>query len=243
MANPQFFCNRGPIKLGELARILESGVTLSSAVTSLGDAYRNMMLASTCGADSELIELPESQREAIGTLAERFSTPTLVHGIGVIQAAGRGLRGSSVARALVEATLVRLAEAEKFVDSDSLIRRIEDLTGSPPAGARGRKDLAARPRGGAGAGDPSSVSIPSAVADRRGGAAADGSSSVSSPSPPPAARAFGGISTAERTEILKDPLVTAVTGLFGGELVDVRRDSPPAEPPDAVENSDVAEGN
>ncbi len=229
--------------LGELARILESGVTLSSAVTSLGDAYRNMMLASTCGADSELIELPESQREAIGTLAERFSTPTLVHGIGVIQAAGRGLRGSSVARALVEATLVRLAEAEKFVDSDSLIRRIEDLTGSPPAGARGRKDLAARPRGGAGAGDPSSVSIPSAVADRRGGAAADGSSSVSSPSPPPAARAFGGISTAERTEILKDPLVTAVTGLFGGELVDVRRDSPPAEPPDAVENSDVAEGN
>jgi len=228
--------------LGELARILESGVTLSSAVTALGDAYRNMMLASTCGADSELIELPESQREAIGTLAEGFTTPALVHGIGVIQAAGRGLRGSSVARALVEATLVRLAEAEKFVDPDSLIRRIEDLAGSPPAG--GRKDPAAHPRAGAGAGGPSSsVSAPPAAADGRGDTAAGGSSSVSSPPPPPAARAFGGISTAERTEILKDPSVAAVTGLFGGELVDVRRDRPPAEPPDAVGNSDEAEEN
>ncbi|MHC4295256.1 MAG: DNA polymerase III subunit gamma/tau, partial [Planctomycetota bacterium] len=118
-----------PGALGELSGLLEAGISLSSVVAALGDAFRNMMIASTCGADSELIELPESQKQTIGELSGKFSTPALVHAVAICQNVSRSVRGSSVARALVEAALVRLVEQDKFVDPDSLIERLEALAG------------------------------------------------------------------------------------------------------------------
>ena len=129
--------------LTELDAVLQSGVTLSSAATAIGDIFRNMMLASTCGADSELIELPELQRKAVAELAERFTTPVLVQAVGVLQSVMRNLRTSSVGRALLEAAVVRLAEAEKFVDPASLIERLEAL-GSGTAGMAQKKKAPAR---------------------------------------------------------------------------------------------------
>jgi DNA polymerase-3 subunit gamma/tau len=89
--------------LGELNEILAAGVTLHSVVLALNDVYRNMMLAQTCGADSELIELPDAQRQAIAELANHVSVPSLVQAIGILQRLAQAVRGSSVARALVEA--------------------------------------------------------------------------------------------------------------------------------------------
>ncbi len=111
--------------LTQLDDILGSGVTLDSVATALGDIFRNMMLASTCGADSDLIELPEQQRKDVGELANQFTVPALVHAVGVLQTTARNIRGSSVSRALLEAALVRLAESEKFIDVESLIERLE----------------------------------------------------------------------------------------------------------------------
>ncbi len=134
--------------LGELDAVLEAGVGLSSIVTALGDMFRNLMVAATCGADSELIELPEASRKQVGELAGRFTMPTLVHALAVLDQAGRNLRGSSVARALAEAALVRLADAEKFVDVASLVERIEQISGQHPAGG-GQKKKSPTPVGNA----------------------------------------------------------------------------------------------
>ena len=120
--------------LGELSAVLEAGVALSSAVAALGDAFRNMMVAATCGAGSDLIELPESQKQAVGELAKRFSIPALVQAAGILQTTARNIRSSSMGRALVEAALVRLAEADKFIDPQSLIERLENLE-SPGGGS------------------------------------------------------------------------------------------------------------
>ena len=127
--------------LEELSGVLESGVTLASAAGALGDCFRNMMIAATCGADSELIELPEAQRQTLGELAGRFATAALVHAVGICQTVTRNLRGSSVGRALLEAALVRLAEAEKFIDPASLIERLESLAAGPSPGAGQKKNL------------------------------------------------------------------------------------------------------
>jgi DNA polymerase III subunit gamma/tau len=113
--------------LGELDEVLQSGVTLASVTLALNDVFRNMMLASACGGDSQLIELPEMQRKAVAELATRFDTPALVHAVGLIQNLTRTVRNSSVARALVEAALIRLAESEKFLDPEALTERIERL--------------------------------------------------------------------------------------------------------------------
>ena len=115
--------------LGELAGVLGGGVTLPVAAAALGDVFRNMMIASTCGADTELIELPDTQRKAVAELAARFDTPALVQAVGMLQVAGRAVRTSSLARALLEAVVVRLAEAEKFIGADAIIERLENLAG------------------------------------------------------------------------------------------------------------------
>lgn len=107
--------------------VLAGGVSLASAVAALGDTFRNMMVVATCGPRSELLELPESQLQAVAELAKKFSLPALVHAVGILQTVWRNLRMSSVGRALAEAALVRLAAADKFVDPQSLLERLEAL--------------------------------------------------------------------------------------------------------------------
>ena len=123
--------------LEELDQVLSAGVSLSGALAALGEVFRNMMVAGTCGPDSRLIELPEAQRQAVVELAGKLSVPVLVQAVAILHGLGRNLRASSVGRALAEAVLVRLAEAEKFVDPASLVERLEALArGDVPAGEK-----------------------------------------------------------------------------------------------------------
>jgi DNA polymerase-3 subunit gamma/tau len=119
--------NDSAAALAELNGVLESGVTLGSIAEALAGTYRNLMLAATCGPDSDLIELPESQKKSVGELTQQFTLPTLVQGVAILENVTRKLRTSSVGRALLEAGLIRLAEAEKFVDAASLTQRLEQL--------------------------------------------------------------------------------------------------------------------
>jgi DNA polymerase-3 subunit gamma/tau len=118
--------------LKELDAMLASGVSLATSATALGELFRSTMLAAVCGEESELVELPEAHRKAVGELARRFSTPVLVQTVAICQAAARAMRGTTLARALLEATVVRLAEAEKFIDPASLLERLESLAAAGP---------------------------------------------------------------------------------------------------------------
>ena len=216
--------------LGQLNAVLEGGVTLGSAVASLADTFRNMMLANTCGADSELIELPDAQRRAVAELAVKFSTPALVHAVAVLQTVGREVRGSSMARGLVEASLVRLAEAEKFVDPASLIERLERLAGAGSTAATfPEKETAPN-------GQAARNKMPSAA---RAGSAAAGIGQAAGSQP--FGGATGSLSAEEREKLRKDPAVATVTDLFGGEVVAAQRDEVSAPAPDEMENSDETE--
>jgi len=133
--------------LGELSGVLAGGAGLSNVAEHLAGTFRNLMIAATCGADSDLIELPDAARQQVGELAGQFSAPALVQAVAVLQAAERNLRGSSVGRALLEAAVVRLAAAEKFVDPASLLERLEALSAGGASRAGGR--VPAGPAGGA----------------------------------------------------------------------------------------------
>ena len=214
--------------LNELSAVLDAGVVLASVVTALGDVLRNMMLAATCGAESELIELPDVQKKAVAELAGRFSLPALVHALGVISRTAYGIRGSSVARALVEAALVRLAEADKFVDPASLIERLEALAarGGGPAAA----DRAPPRQAG-----PASPPDRNAGSHVRSAAPAGAGAKPAAREPVPAAHepvppAREALNSAEKQEIRSDPRVKQVLSLFGGEVVDIRREETDGKP-------------
>ncbi len=286
----------------ELDKILAGGVTLQSATLALGDVFRNMMLASACGADSELIELPETQRKAVAELALRYSVPALVQAVGICQSVARHIRGSSVARGLVEAAIVRLAMADQFVDPASLIERLEQLGGGGQASFQKKKLTAAPPASAHAAAVPAEVqeaviqplqwnadwlkanwrcvmehlirrgqmqiagalkpacvlgfekgvlqlgfdavhdalrrrcseqiadSINSAMTALAGESVQCRYVSTGRADPtkpvPAAAAAPQMLSTEERNGIRKDPAVREVMSLFGGELIDIRKDAP-----------------
>ena len=179
--------------LGQLDDVLAAGYPLEGVVESLADQFRNVMLALTCGSDSKLIELPETQRLAMAELSKKYTVPAAVHAVGVCEQLGRNIRGSSSARALTEAAIVRLAAADKFVDAASLIARLEQLAagggGAAPAprgtwsggthAATGHSDAA-------GPGGPPKkhlVAVPPATSIP-GGAATDARSSAAVAQPP-----------------------------------------------------------
>lgn len=196
--------------LVQLDGVLVGGVTLASAVAALGDIFRNMMIASTCGGDSDLIELPAQQRRAVSELAARFSLPALVQAVGIVETVARNIRNSSVGRALVEAALVRLAEAEQFIDPASLIERLEAMAGGRTGTGQKKKRQVIAPRPEAAAHAPA----PTAAA-------------AATPEPPtPATPLVKPLSTAERDAVQKDQAVRTVCGLFGGDVVDIRKDAP-----------------
>jgi len=222
--------------LGELDAVLRSGVGLSSAAAALGDVFRNLMIASTCGSDTELIELPEAQRKVLGELAGRFSTPVLVQAVGICQGAERGVRDSSVARGLLEAAVVRLAEAEKFVDPASLVERLEALSsGGVAAAGQKKKPIAIHASAGGRSSAGRSGTKPGPVP---GPSAAGGESSSAAAAAP---GRMGTLSTAERNELAKDPTVTAALELFGGAVADVRIDPGAVEPGGVDEETNGAD--
>ncbi len=220
--------------LGELDGVLQSGVTLSSAVAAMGEIFRNMMIASACGAGSELIELPDTQRKEVADLAGRFSTPTLVQAVSLLQSVARNIRGSSVGRALVEAVLVRLGDAEKFVDPASLIERLEQLSAGGGTSPRGKKNTFAGggglPAGSTGRSGGKVGFAPQAQAPRPAPAPRP-----QAPRPAPAPKSHRPLSTKEQNEVRQDPAVREVMTLFGGDVVDIRRNERPAESPDSAD--------
>ena len=225
--------------LVELDAMLAAGVSLATAASALGELFRNMMLAAACGADSELIELPDAHRKAVAELAKRFSTPALVQAVAVCQNAARAVRGSSLARALLEAAVVRLAEADKFIDPASLVERLEALSGgaargggpapaarapySPPAGEK-KKPIPI--------GDSSAAGVASAPPAAAIGAAG-GRRPAAGDVPSAPAAPVRSLSTSDRNNLAKDPAVRAVMDLFGGQIVDMRAAAAAPETPDA----------
>ena len=204
--------------LTELSAVLETGVTLGSFTDALGEALRNMMLAVACGPDSSLIELPEAQRKQVAELAGRFTMPALVHAVSILHTVARSIRGSSVGRALVEAALIRLAEADKFVDPASLVERLEAL-------AAGGRSVA-----------PARAPMP---AQKKKPPLADTGKPEPEPAAPPVdAATLRGLSTEEKNEISRDPAVTAVTTLFGGKIEDISKNAVEPQPLDDTESGE-----
>ncbi|MFW6154877.1 MAG: DNA polymerase III subunit gamma/tau [Planctomycetota bacterium] len=131
--------------LEALDAILAAGFPLEGVAAALADQFRNVMLALTCGADSRLIELNDGARGALKGVVSRFTIPSSVHAVSVCEKLMSSLRGSSSGRALVEASIVRLAAADQFVDPISLTQRLEQVAAGAPARKKKALNLPDRP--------------------------------------------------------------------------------------------------
>jgi len=107
--------------LKHAADLLERGIDVEQLVAVLVERFRQLMLITACGAESQLIELGDEAKKSAAEQAQRFDTAGLVHMIALCEALGRAVKSSSNARALLDATVVRLALAEKMADVTAVL--------------------------------------------------------------------------------------------------------------------------
>jgi DNA polymerase-3 subunit gamma/tau len=113
--------------------ILDHGISQDQLVAVLIERLRQLMLICACGVESDLIELSEDQRRAAQRQAQQFDAPGLVHMIALCENLQRSGRLSATPRALLDATVVRLALAEKMADVVSLLRSTSQSQPAQPA--------------------------------------------------------------------------------------------------------------
>jgi len=114
--------------LGQTDAMLTSGLAPETLIAQLTEHVRNLLILRTCGAESRLVEVPGMPISNLVQQASRFDPVVLTQDITILEELRRQIRVSSAGRALVDATLVRLALAEQFTSISELIAR----TGGEP---------------------------------------------------------------------------------------------------------------
>jgi len=133
--------------LQRTGELLMRGIGQDQLVDVLIERLRQLMLIASCGSESDLVELSEEARQTAGKQSKQFDTAALVHMIAQCENLQRGVKSSSNPRALLDATIVRLALAEKMADLDALLNSDgEAVQGAaaasataPGSGAAGKK--------------------------------------------------------------------------------------------------------
>ena len=92
---------------------------------SLIDYMRDLMVIKSAGADSELVILTAPQRKRAGEIAEKFDIAALVYNIATLEKLRWSIKNSDTARALLEASLLRFALSEHFMNVDKLLAQLQ----------------------------------------------------------------------------------------------------------------------
>ncbi|HZL35519.1 MAG TPA: DNA polymerase III subunit gamma/tau [Tepidisphaeraceae bacterium] len=124
--------------LGQADAMVQAGLSVDSLIASLVDHLRNLLILKTCGPDSTLVEVPGLAMKDLMGQAQRFDAVALTQDITILEELRRTLRQSQAGRALLDATLVRLALSDQFSSIGELLSRLDGngAAARPPAAAR-----------------------------------------------------------------------------------------------------------
>ncbi len=117
--------------LSAIEDLISTGISEVQVVDSLIDYMRDLMVVKSTGADSELVILTEQQRKIASELAEKFDVAALVYNISTLEKLRWTIKNSDTSRALLEASLLRFALSEHFLNVDGLLSQLH--SGAAPA--------------------------------------------------------------------------------------------------------------
>ncbi len=107
-------------------RLIGEGFGVDALIVSLIEHLRNLLILRTCGSDSELVEVAGVSVAELAKQAAAFEPVVLSQDIVILEELRRQLRTSTVGRALLDATLVRLALAGQFCSIGELLEGLSD---------------------------------------------------------------------------------------------------------------------
>jgi DNA polymerase-3 subunit gamma/tau len=111
--------------------LVTRGLSAETMVGSLIDHLHNLLIIRTCGMESGLVEVPGLSPKELTAQAEQFDAVTLTQDIALLEELKRSLRTAQAGRALIDATLVRLALAEQFRNVTELLAGVGNGSAAP----------------------------------------------------------------------------------------------------------------
>ncbi|UCG56165.1 MAG: DNA polymerase III subunit gamma/tau [Phycisphaerales bacterium] len=119
--------------------LIRSGLGEVQIADALIECMRDLMVIKSAGCDTDLLMLTEQQRKRAGELAEKFDTAALIYNITALEKLRWALRNSDTPRALLDASVLRFALSEHFLNIDELVARLQAGSGTTVK----KKDLTA----------------------------------------------------------------------------------------------------
>jgi DNA polymerase-3 subunit gamma/tau len=126
----------GRAALERSARLLEHGTTVTEALELLTEHLRTLLLVAVCGPETDLIDASPDVRQVAARHAAAFDAAGLVHLMVLCDSVARNARGSATARAIFDATIVRLCVAEHLADIPHLLSGAGGGPAAPPIATR-----------------------------------------------------------------------------------------------------------
>jgi len=111
--------------LAAVEALISTGISEVQVVDSLIDYMRDLMVVKSTGPESELLILTDQQRQRAGELAEKFDIAALVYNISTLEKLRWAIKNSDTSRALLEASLLRFALSEHFLNVDELLSQLQ----------------------------------------------------------------------------------------------------------------------
>ena len=111
--------------LSAIEDLISTGISEVQVVDSLIDYMRDLMVVKSTGPDTELVILTDQQRKRAGELAEKFDVAALVYNISTLEKLRWTIKNSDTSRALLEASLLRFALSEHFLNVDELLSHLQ----------------------------------------------------------------------------------------------------------------------
>ena len=199
---------------------LNQGHTPDYWCSRLISQLRDLMILRMCGENTDMVDVPAALRSTLAAQAQRFDAGAFVYMISILEELRRSVRSSGSARPLIEAAVIRLADAAKFSSIESLLQMVSGGADTP------HKPPPPQP-------PPYKASPPPPAA--RPSASAPPRAESAKPKPPSAAPpqpALRRTSQADLKAAHAEPAVKATLDVFGGRIVDVQRAAPDSEKTD-----------
>ncbi len=130
--------------LAAIEDLISVGISEVQIADSLVDYMRDLMVVKSTGVKTELVVMTDQQRQKAGELAEKFDIAALIYNIATLEKLHWSIKNSDSSRALLEASLLRFALSEHFLNVESLLSQMKSGTVSQVSSASVKKKIPAR---------------------------------------------------------------------------------------------------
>jgi DNA polymerase-3 subunit gamma/tau len=121
--------------------LVGSGLGEVQIVDAVIESMRDLLVLRSAGADTDLVVLTAEQKERAAALAQKFDAAALIYDITALEKLRWTVRNSDTPRALLDASLLRFALSEHFMNVDELMSRIQ----AGPAAVKKKLPVEAEP--------------------------------------------------------------------------------------------------